>query len=93
MRNLIAQTGKVMAGFIAFDGYRRAVANDNKATETDKMISDTVNKYEKITKVLQQKEDVINTHNEKTTAILGRLEEKLTLLNKDLNKINLHSDT
>jgi hypothetical protein len=40
---------------IALDGYRRAVIRDSKIRESDRLLQDTINKYELAAKQIKEK--------------------------------------
>ena len=88
------------AGFmscIALDGYRRAVINDSKVKESDRLLQYTINKYESALKLVEEKQDKICVDNTEVVASLGRIKQGADLVNKDtdnlVNQVSINNNT
>ena len=79
-----------MTGFmtcIALDGYRRAVIGDSKIRESDRLLQDTINKYELAAKEIEEKKDLIAYDNVEVVAGLGRIKQGIDLVERDTHNL------
>ena len=85
--NLLKRGGAGLMAYATLDGYRRAVVNDNKIRESDQILQDTTDRYNLAVKQIQDKQDTIAYDNTEVIAGVGRIKEKLHLMNQDAKNL------
>jgi hypothetical protein len=73
--------------YIALDGYRRSIIKEGKLRETDRLIQDTLNKYELAVEQIKEKESLIAYDHVKVVASLGRIKQDIDLVNHDIHNL------
>jgi chromosome segregation ATPase len=73
--------------YIALDGYRRSIIKEGKLRETDRLIQDTLNKYELAVKQIKEKESLIVSDHTEVVASLGRIKQDIDLVNHDAHNL------
>ena len=74
------------------DGYRRAVNNDKKVSESDRLLQNTVERYESAAKEISETERYLDDRNADHVAIYGRIKEKLEWVDRDLRDLTKASN-
>lgn len=82
--------------YIALDGYRRSIIKEGKLRETDRLIQDTLNKYELAVEQIKEKESLIASDHIEVVASLGRIKQDIDLINQDAynltNQISINNN-
>jgi hypothetical protein len=73
--------------YIALDGYRRSIIKEGKLRETDRLIQDTLNKYELAVEQIKAKESLIASDHVEVVASLGRIKQDIDLVNHDTHNL------
>jgi hypothetical protein len=85
--NLLKRGGTGLIAYATLDGYRRAVINDNKVRESDRVLQDTATKYNLAVKQLEEKQNSIAYDNTEVVAGVGRIKESVDLMNRDARNL------
>ena len=93
MYNFLKRGSAGLMAYATLDGYRRAVINDNKARETDRILQDTSRKYELAIKEIEAKQDLISFDRTEIVASVGRIKENLDLINQDAKNLTTQIST
>lgn len=73
--------------YIALDGYKRSIIKEGKLRETDRLIQDTLNKYELAVEQIKEKESLIASDHVEVVASLGRIKQDIDLINHDAHNL------
>jgi hypothetical protein len=73
--------------YIALDGYRRSIIKEGKLRETDRLIQDTINKYELAIEQIKEKESLIASDHVEIIASLGRIKQDIDLVKHDTHNL------
>jgi len=87
LSNLIKQSTAGILFFVSLDSYRRAVINDNKVKESDRLLQDTIRKYKLAEKDLMNKEQGTCLDNVDTIAKVGRIKECIESVDQDTKQL------
>ena len=71
--NLLKQSSAAIIFCISLDSYRRAVNNDNTTKQSDILIKETVDRYQKAQQELVEKENTLSVDNVDTIAKIDRV--------------------
>ena len=87
MYNLLKRGSIGFMTCITLDGYRRAIIRDSKTNESNRLLEDTVRKYESAVKQVEEKQDLIASNETEMAASLGRIKQGLEIVNHDTKNL------
>lgn len=83
-------TGATIA---TYDSWRRAINNDNKVSESERILQKTITQHESAVKNLNEKERFLDDRNTDFVASYGRLKEKCDWIDRDLRNLAKQTST
>lgn len=79
--------------FATMDGYRRAVNNDKKVSQSDRLLQNTIEQYQDATKQISETERFLDSCNAYQVATYGRNKEKIEWIDREMKNLIKQAST